>query len=116
MGSVARRRFLGCVSLWISLVPGPDLEGPRTVASSTPVRISVSLYRGPRAAHPVRWCGCYWRASELEQEPEEIPDAEHELVLERVCAIDVAKDSGKVCVRVSSRAGRRVSKLWDVAA
>ena len=48
--------------------------------------------------------------------PEEIPDAEHELVIERVCAIDVAKDSGKVCVRVSSRAGRRVSKVWDVAA
>jgi transposase len=52
----------------------------------------------------------------LKQEPEEIPDTEHELVLERVCAIDVAKDSGKVCVRVSSRAGRRVSKVWDVAA
>jgi transposase len=52
----------------------------------------------------------------LKQEPEEIPDTEHELVLERVCAIDVAKDSGKVCVRVSSRAGRRVSKVWDVSA
>jgi transposase len=57
-----------------------------------------------------------WRTSELKQEPEEIVDTEHELVLERVCAIDVAKDSGKVCVRVSSRAGRRVSKVWDVAA
>ena len=52
----------------------------------------------------------------MKNEPEEIPDAEHELVLDRVCAIDVAKDSGKVCVRVSSRAGRRVSKVWDVAA
>lgn len=52
----------------------------------------------------------------MKQEPEEIVDTEHELVLERVCAIDVAKDSGKVCVRVSSRAGRRVSKVWDVAA
>jgi transposase len=52
----------------------------------------------------------------LKQEPEEIPDTEHELVLERVCAIDVAKDSGKVCVRVSSRAGKRVSKVWDVPA
>ena len=29
---------------------------------------------------------------------EEIPDDEHELVIERVCAIDVAKSSGKVCV------------------
>ena len=52
----------------------------------------------------------------MKQEPEEIPDTEHELVLERVCAIDVAKDSGKVCVRVSSRAGKRVSKVWDVPA
>jgi len=52
----------------------------------------------------------------LKQEPEEIPDTEHELVVERVCAIDVAKDSGKVCVRVSSRAGKRVSKVWDVPA
>ena len=50
------------------------------------------------------------------QQPEEIADAEHELVIERVCAIDVAKASGKVCVRVGSRAGRRVSKVWDVAA
>jgi hypothetical protein len=48
--------------------------------------------------------------------PEEIPDAEHELVLNRVCAIDVAKASGKVCVRGDSRAGRRVSRVWDVAA
>jgi transposase len=52
----------------------------------------------------------------VKPEPEEIPDTEHELVLERVCAIDVAKDSGKVCVRVSSRAGRRVSNVWDVTA
>jgi len=52
----------------------------------------------------------------LKQEPEEIADTEHELVLERVCAIDVAKDSGKVCVRVSGRASKRVSKVWDVPA
>ena len=47
--------------------------------------------------------------------PEEIPDAEHELVVERVAAIDVAKASGMVCVR-SPRERRRVSKVWDVAA
>ena len=41
-------------------------------------------------------------------EPEEIPDAEHELIIERVAAIDVAKESGKVCVRASKdAAGRR---------
>ena len=32
---------VGFVSLLMSLVPGPDLEGSRTVASSTPVRISI---------------------------------------------------------------------------
>ena len=47
--------------------------------------------------------------------PQEIPDAEHELVIERVCAIDVAKASGTVCVRVP-RERRRVSKVWDVEA
>ena len=47
--------------------------------------------------------------------PEEIPDADHELVMERVCAIDVAKASGVVCVRLP-RERRRVSKVWDVAA
>jgi len=52
----------------------------------------------------------------LKQDAEEIPDAEHELVLNRVCAIDVAKASGKVCGRVDSRAGSRVSKVWDVDA
>lgn len=44
--------------------------------------------------------GCGWRTRELKPEPEEIPDDEHELVLDRVCAIDVVKDSGSVCVWV----------------
>lgn len=47
--------------------------------------------------------------------PEEIADAEHELVIERVAAIDVAKASGKVCVR-TPRERRRVSRVWDVEA
>jgi transposase len=51
-------------------------------------------------------------------EPEEIPDAEYEQLTERVCAIDVAKESGKVCTRVPHAAtpGRRVSRVWDVPA
>lgn len=54
----------------------------------------------------------------IQEEPEEILDEAHEQLLERVCAIDVAKDSGKVCLRVPSQTGtgRRVSKVWDVAA
>jgi transposase len=60
--------------------------------------------------------GFGWRTSELKIKPEVIPDDEHELVIERVCAIDVAKASGKVCVRVPGSSGRRVSTVWDVAA
>ncbi|MEU8347934.1 transposase [Spirillospora sp. NPDC048832] len=51
-------------------------------------------------------------------EPVEVPDAEHERIFERVCAIDVAKGSGKVCTRLPHPqvAGRRVTKVWDVDA
>jgi len=47
--------------------------------------------------------------------PEDIPDCEYEQLVERVAAIDVAKESGKVCVRVPdpARPGRRISKVWD---
>ncbi len=48
--------------------------------------------------------------------PVEIPDAEHELVIERAAAIDVAKAAGKVCVRLPGKTGRRFSRVWDVAA
>jgi len=55
----------------------------------------------------------------VKQQPEEIPDADHELVIERVCAIDVAKASGAVCVRLpdsAKPARRRVSRVWQVPA
>jgi transposase len=80
------------------------------------------LDRGPQATRP--WiCGLGWRTSELKSKQrqnrrpvaEEIPDAEHELVIERVCAVDVAKASGTVCVR-TPQVSRRVSKVWDVDA
>jgi transposase len=48
--------------------------------------------------------------------PVEIPDAEHELVIERAAAIDVAKAAGKVCVRLPGKTGRRFSRVWDVPA
>ena len=49
---------------------------------------------------------------------QEIPDEEHEQVLSRVAAVDVAKASGMVCTRVPhpSTPGRRVSKVWQLAA
>jgi transposase len=72
--------------------------------------------------------GFGWRQSEVSQTnrrkpkpvqssvPVEIPDAEHELVMERAAAIDVAKASGKVCVRLPAKSGRRFSRVWDVSA
>ncbi|WP_461479837.1 IS110 family RNA-guided transposase [Mycobacterium sp. HUMS_1102779] len=48
--------------------------------------------------------------------PEVIPDAEYELVIERVAAVDVAKATGKVCVRLPGKSGRRFSRVWDVPA
>ena len=51
-------------------------------------------------------------------QPQEIPDAGHEQLAVRVCAIDVAKIAGKVCARVPhpEQGHRRVCKVWDVAA
>ena len=51
-------------------------------------------------------------------EPQEIEDEEYEQILERVCAIDVAKASGMVCTRVPhpSRPGKRRTRVWDVHA
>jgi transposase len=49
---------------------------------------------------------------------QEILDTGHEQVHQRVCAIDVGKASGTVCVRLphTEPAGRRLSKVWQVDA
>jgi transposase len=52
------------------------------------------------------------------KEPQEIEDEEHEQVVERVAAVDVAKASGMVCTRVPhpSRPGRRRTRVQEVDA
>ncbi len=52
------------------------------------------------------------------REPQEICDVEHEQILERVAAVDVAKASGMVCVRgpQAGRPDRRRSLVWEVPA
>jgi transposase len=54
----------------------------------------------------------------LIRKPEVIPDEEHVQVHQRVCGIDVAKETGMVCVRTpdEARPGRRVNKVWQVKA
>jgi transposase len=51
-------------------------------------------------------------------EPQEIEDQEHEQVLERVAAVDVAKAAGMVCTRVAhqARPGKRRTRVWQVDA
>src|SRR6266487_3286667 len=51
-------------------------------------------------------------------EPQEIDDEEHEQVLERVAAVDVAKATGMVCTRVphQARPGKRRTRVWQVEA
>ncbi|MCW3820836.1 IS110 family transposase [Micromonospora sp. DR5-3] len=49
--------------------------------------------------------------------PEEIPDPDHEQILQRVAAVDVAKESGMVCTRLPAGvSGRRTSRVWQVPA
>ncbi len=52
------------------------------------------------------------------QEPVEVQVDEHESIVERVAAVDVAKASGMVCLRTPHETipGRRVTKVWPVAA
>src|SRR5258708_16378117 len=52
------------------------------------------------------------------RDPQEIEDEERGQVMARVAAIDVAKATGMVCTRVphETRPGRRLTKVWEVAA
>ena len=53
----------------------------------------------------------------MAHEPEEIDAEGNEEVVERVAAIDVAKASGMVCIRLPHETvpGRRVTNVWQVA-
>jgi transposase len=50
------------------------------------------------------------------QQPVEVEADEHEQIVERVAAVDVAKASGMVCTRVphESVPGKRTTKVWQV--
>ena len=47
--------------------------------------------------------------------PRVVPDEDHEVVYERVAAVDVAKASGVVCLRAPdpARPGRFVNRIWE---
>ncbi|HLK77479.1 MAG TPA: IS110 family transposase [Streptosporangiaceae bacterium] len=50
------------------------------------------------------------------RKPQVIPDEDHELIYQRVAAVDVAKASGMVCLRSPDKGGRYHSKVWEVCA
>jgi hypothetical protein len=54
--------------------------------------------------------------AKTKREPEEILDEDYEQVLERVAAIDVAKEFGQVCLRTPRADGRRGSRVFAVEA
>jgi len=49
------------------------------------------------------------------RKPQVVPDEDHEVIYERVAAVDVAKASGVVCLRTPdpARPGRFVNRIWD---
>ena len=49
------------------------------------------------------------------RKPQVIPDEDHEVVYERVAAVDVAKASGVACMRLPdpARPGRYANQIWD---
>src|SRR5215208_7677845 len=114
MGRVVRRRrvFLGRWRPWISLAPGPDQQGralsPRARRSEfrfptePPGSPSATRDGGGRSVPAGR----------------QVEVDEHEQIVERVAAIDVAKASGMVCTRVPhpTTAGKRLTRVWEVAA
>jgi transposase len=53
------------------------------------------------------------------RKPQVVPDEDHEVICERVAAVDVARASGVVCMRSADpgRPGRFVDRIWhNVAA
>jgi transposase len=52
------------------------------------------------------------------QRPQPVEADDHDVMLDRVAAVDVGKAAGKVCMRVPdpAHAGRRATSVWDVAA
>ena len=49
------------------------------------------------------------------EQPQQVEDQEHERVYQRVAAVDVAKASGMICLRLppEDEDGKRRSKVWE---
>src|SRR5918994_458192 len=105
-----RRRVLGRWRPWISLAPGPDSRVAHCCFEHAGQRFGSQP--SPRAARlrPVIGGGRSVPAGQ------QVEVEDHEQIVERVAAIDVAKASGMVCTRVphAAKAGKRITRVWQV--
>jgi transposase len=104
-----RRRFFGHEAVHQSGA-GARPEGSLTVsrARGSEFRFPTEPLRLPTKALCDKEVAMVNNVEELEVD-------EHEEVLDRAGAIDVAKASGKVCVRLPGKS-RRITRVWDVRA
>src|ERR671925_1279954 len=112
MGWAARRRrcVLGRWRPCLSLAPGPDSRVAHCCHEHAGQRFGIPTEPPGSPPRPVIGGG---RAVPAGQQVEV---DEHEQIVERVAAIDVAKASGMVCTRMphATNAGRRVTTVWQV--
>src|SRR6266516_6117185 len=112
MGRVARRCrcVLGRLRPWISLAPGPDQQGRALLplARRSAFRFPTEPPGSPSATRD--------GGGRSVPAGQQVEVDEHEEIVERVAAIDVAKASGMVCTRVphQATAGKRITTVWQV--
>src|SRR5512133_2265880 len=115
MGRAARRRR-GVLGRWrpcLSLAPGPDSRVAHCCLEHAGQSFGVPTE--PPGSPSATRCGEEDGGVPAGQQVE-VDD--HEQIVERVAAIDVAKASGMVCIRVPhpAKPGQRVTKVWQVPA
>lgn len=93
---------LGHVIPWFSLAPGPRSARATHCRFEHAGQIFGSLTEAPR--HPPSYSRIGMEDRRGDERARRDPGADHELMIERVCAIDVAKASGTVCTRLPHQA------------
>src|SRR5215216_6045534 len=113
MGRAARRRrcVLGPWRPCLSLAPGPDSRVAHCCHEHAGQSFGVPT-EPPGSPRPIRNAARRRPVSDRQQ----VEVDEHEEIVGRVAAIDVAKASGMVCTRVphATKAGKRSTTVWPV--
>src|SRR5919202_5512130 len=113
MGRAARRRrcVLGPWRPCLSLAPGPDSRVAHCCYEHAGQSFGVPT-EPPGSPRPIRIAARRRSMSDRQQ----VEVDEHEEIVGRVAAIDLAKASGMVCTRVphATKAGKRSTTVWQV--